>query len=143
MSDFGIACSDERRLWSSLPQDRPRRRTFVPSDLDRQDNQVVVPRTHLPERQPLDNRNPFAEEYLMCPRRACTELLGGDVVYPNELHAGVREAITTLNSRARKLEALRAEAAGLADRFSLPVPILTMVSEPQYDVASLSRKAAR
>jgi hypothetical protein len=48
--------------------------------------------------------------------------------------AALKEAITTLNSRARKLEVLRAEAAGLADRFSLTVPTLTMVSEPERDV---------
>lgn len=50
--------------------------------------------------------------------------------------AALREAITTLNSRARKLETLRAEAVALADRFALTAPSLATVNEPQQDVAS-------
>jgi len=50
--------------------------------------------------------------------------------------AALSEEITALNARARKLEAIRAEAAALSDRFSLPVPILGTVAEPRYDVAS-------
>lgn len=50
--------------------------------------------------------------------------------------ATLGEAITTLNSRARKLEALRAEAAALADRFELTAPSLVVVNEPQRDIAS-------
>lgn len=50
--------------------------------------------------------------------------------------AALREAITTLNSRARKLEALRREAAALAHRFELTVPPLAIVQEPRLDVAS-------
>ncbi|MDP9178498.1 MAG: hypothetical protein M3O61_12530, partial [Gemmatimonadota bacterium] len=50
--------------------------------------------------------------------------------------AALREAITTLNSRARKLEALREEAVALADRFALTAPSLAVVQEPRRDVAS-------
>ncbi len=50
--------------------------------------------------------------------------------------AALREAITTLNSRARKLEALSAEAAALAHRFALTAPSLSILPEPRQDVAS-------
>ncbi|MGZ3483606.1 MAG: hypothetical protein ACXU96_08465 [Gemmatimonadaceae bacterium] len=50
--------------------------------------------------------------------------------------AALGEAVTTLNGRAKKLEALRAEAAALADRFALNIPNLTMLSEPQQNVVA-------
>ncbi len=49
--------------------------------------------------------------------------------------AALKEAITTLNGRARKLEALRAEAAALSDRFGLTAPLLTTLPEPKQGIA--------
>jgi hypothetical protein len=48
--------------------------------------------------------------------------------------AALRDAITTLNSRARKLEHLKAEADSLGDRFGVNVSPLVVVSEPQGGV---------
>lgn len=50
--------------------------------------------------------------------------------------AALRDAITVLNQRAKKLEDLRAEAAALSDRFGLPVPSLSIVNEPREDIAA-------
>jgi hypothetical protein len=80
-----------------------------------------------------------AEERLLGIKRAYGSTVatyGEDEKRVQQAVAALGEAITTLNSRARKLEALRAEAAALSDRFSLPVPILTIVSEPQFDFAA-------
>jgi hypothetical protein len=50
--------------------------------------------------------------------------------------AALSEAIAKVNSRAKKLEALKAEASALSDRFGLPLPLLTTVSEPQLDLSA-------
>lgn len=80
-----------------------------------------------------------AEERLLGIRRAYGSTVatyGEDEKRVQQAVAALGEAIKTLNGRAKKLEALRAEAAGLADRFDLTAPILTIVSESREDIAS-------
>jgi hypothetical protein len=78
-----------------------------------------------------------AEDRLLGIKRAygsTTSAYGDDEKRVEQAVATLRESITTLNSRARKLEALRAEAAALADRFELKTPSLSIVPEPQQGI---------
>src|SRR6266550_5812919 len=63
-----------------LPHDGPRGRPFVPANLDRQHDQIVVARVHGAQVQPLHDRNPAPQQNLMRPRRRRAELLCRDVV---------------------------------------------------------------
>jgi hypothetical protein len=78
-----------------------------------------------------------AEERLLGIRRAhgsAVATYGEDEKRVEQAVAALSEAITTLNGRSRKIEALRAEASSLSDRFSLTVPKLTMPPEPQLNL---------
>lgn len=110
-----IAMSDETRLIDALKE-------LIP-ELER-DAQVVVEAAG----------RKAAEERLLGIRRAygsAVATYGEDEKRVEQAVAALSEAITTLNGRARKLEALSAEAAALSDRFSLAIPKLTMPPEPQ------------
>src|SRR5213078_1571519 len=56
-----------------LPHDGPRGRPFVPANLDRQHDQIVVTRLHRTQVQPLHDGNPAPQPNLMRPRRRRTE----------------------------------------------------------------------
>src|SRR6266566_2686154 len=86
--------SPRRRMDSlrrPLSQDRPCRRSFMPSYFHRQHDEVVVAGRYLIEDEAFDDRDSLAEQSLVCQRRGRSELLGRDVVYANELHSGVGE----------------------------------------------------
>lgn len=94
------------------------------------DAQVVVEATGRKE----------AEERLLGIRRAYGSTVatyGEDEKRVEQAVAALSEAITTLNRRARKLEALSAEASSLSDRFGLTISKLTMPPEPQNVASSL------
>src|SRR6185312_14626447 len=58
-----------------------------------QHDQIVIAGADRAQRESLDDRNSFAEQYLVRTRRLGAELLGREVVDPDELYAGVGEEL--------------------------------------------------
>src|SRR5260370_30158587 len=74
-----------------LPHDGPRGRAFVPADLEREYDQVVVARLDGAQAQPLHDGEATSYKNLMSPGPRSPEFLPRDVAHPNEDEPGTAE----------------------------------------------------
>src|SRR5215469_1283227 len=82
-----------RPPWVIEPQDRPHGGGLVTHHTDREQDQVIVARLNVPQRQALDDGDVLAEQNEMSLWLGRTEALDGEVVDADELHTGIGQQL--------------------------------------------------